>query len=98
MTPTESQFRQAIVDLAEWSGWRCYAVRRSDGILLNETGRGYPDLTLAREGQLVIPELKVGKNRLQPDQVAWAEALPESVHRVWRPDDWDEIETLLTRK
>ena len=34
MTPTEAQFRQAVIQVAEWCGWFCYGIKRTDLALL----------------------------------------------------------------
>lgn len=98
LTVTENQFRGAVIELAEWCGWRAYGIRRSDGVLLSDTAIGFPDLVIAKAGRLLIPELKRDRDTRTPDQLAWAAALPESVYRLWTPADWPEIEKLLIRK
>ena len=97
--PTEAQFRQAIIQLCEWSGHRVYSVRRSDlAILESRSAIGFPDLVIAGGGRLLTVELKVGRNQLEPDQIAWREALPAAVHRIWRPHDWATIENELRNR
>jgi hypothetical protein len=52
-------------------------------------GKGHPDLLLVRE-RLVFAECKAGRNTLEPEQVAWREALERSGQEwhLWTPDDW----------
>lgn len=96
--PSEAQFRGAIVELAEWTGHRVFGIRRSDGVLVSDTSIGWPDLVIAKPGRLLIPELKVGKNRRTLDQNEWAAALPDEYYRLWTPADWPGIEATLKRK
>ena len=90
---TEAQFQDAVVQLAQLTGWLVYHTfdsRRSQA--------GYPDLTLVKGRRLVFAELKSQAGRVSAEQQQWLGALraanPASVF-VWRPQDWDEIETLL---
>jgi hypothetical protein len=61
---------------------------------------GWPDLTLLGHGQLIFAELKTDRGRLSGEQVGVIAALRAAGQdaRVWRPDDWPEIERTLTRK
>lgn len=94
--PTEDQFRASVVATAEWCGWRAYAIRRSDlAQVCSQTGAGYPDLTLARRGELLIVELKRDRDTRTPAQHAWADELPPDQYRLWTPADWPEIEREL---
>lgn len=97
MKPSESQFRGAVIEMAEWLGWRSYAIRRSDKVLLSETSRGFPDVTLARDKQLLIVELKKDRDTRDEHQHAWADALPADVYRLWTPRDLPAIERLLRK-
>ena len=90
---TEAQFQEAVVQLAQLTGWLVYHTfdsRRSQA--------GYPDLTLVKGRRLVFAELKSQAGRVSAEQQQWLGALreanPASVF-VWRPQDWDAIETLL---
>src|SRR5690606_27676425 len=72
---------------------------------------GYPDLTMARRGRMVIAELKSETGELTREQAAWLEHLPrvaqedDSADRdlhahaievyVWRPSDWPHILEVL---
>ena len=85
------------MQLAEWTGHRVFGIRRSDGVLLSDSSIGWPDVVICKPGRLLIAELKVGKNRRTPEQLAWADCLPVENYRLWRPTDWAEIEQLLTK-
>jgi hypothetical protein len=102
LTVNENQFTQRVVDTAKLYGWLVTHFRPA------ETGRGwrtplsgdagFVDLVLARAGEVLHAELKVGRNKPSPAQVSWGAALG-GTYRLWYPDDWDEIvETLRTRR
>ena len=92
MKPTETQFRNSIIALAQWSGWLCYYVPDSRKV----SSAGFPDLTLLKHRFLLV-ELKTDKGRLSEEQRTWLRLASEAGidARVWRPGDWSEIETLL---
>ena len=98
LKPSETQFRGAVIELAEWCGWRAYGIRRSDGVLLSDTAVGFPDLVIAKAGRLLIPELKRDRDTRTPEQLAWADCLPVENYRLWRPTDMDAIQELLTTR
>jgi hypothetical protein len=53
---------------------------------------------MIRGDQLIVVELKVGRNRLRPEQHEWMQAFRQVrgvVHEVWLPDDWPHIERTL---
>lgn len=90
---TEAAFQTAIIQLATLAGWLChheYDSRRSTP--------GYPDLTLTRNGRLLICELKTERGRVRPEQRAWLAALaqcPGVEVALLRPHDWPTIEAAL---
>ena len=89
---SEKEFQRAVVDLARMYGWLCYHTydsRRSEP--------GFPDLTLARGGRLLLAELKTEKGRLSAAQKAWASELPACQYRLWRPSDLDAIVAELSQ-
>ena len=51
-------------------------------------GQGFPDLVLCRE-RVVFAEIKVGRNKVSPEQTAWLEALREAgvAAHVWTDED-----------
>jgi hypothetical protein len=106
---SEADFTDAVIQFARDHGWkaahfRTVRVQRRDGSVYYETpvqadGRGWRDLILARPPRLIAPELKVGRNKQTPDQAAWQAVLEACgiPAPVWRwPDDWDEIERVLS--
>lgn len=82
---TENELKQLVVALARRNGWACYHVPQT--VMRNGGGRGYPDLTLARDGEHLWLELKQEKANPTAEQLAWGAALGRSWHLV-RPADW----------
>lgn len=101
---TESEFKNAILDVAKWTGWLVH----HDLPSTDQRGKwrthvqgdvGFPDLVLLhpRLGRLLVIELKAAKGRATPQQVEWLEGFSRAgIHaEVWKPGDWDRIVTLL---
>ncbi len=85
---SEKEFQARVVALAKSKGWRPYHTfdsRRSEP--------GFPDLLLLRRERQIVAELKVGKNKLTPEQQGWlwsfADAHVETY--LWTPGMWDTI-------
>lgn len=93
---TEAGFLKAVMQYARLNGWLAYhplPLRTAKGWATGTQGdAGYPDLTFARNGRVILAELKVGRNKPTEQQRAWIEA---SGARLWTPGDWDEIEYML---
>ena len=52
--------------------------------------RGLPDLVIAKNGRVLLAELKTDTGRLGPGQQDWLDALgPHG--RLWRPRDWNDV-------
>lgn len=104
MRRSEASFQQQIEQLAALYGWRHY--HAPDNRPGGGTGRvqrvtaGFPDLVLVRDGELIFAELKTQTGRVRPEQAEWLAAL-ENVDGVetyvWRPDDFDAINTRLAQ-
>jgi hypothetical protein len=102
---TEKAFLASIVELARLTGWMTFHVSDSrrqvaSGRFVGDVmARGFPDLVLChpKRGQLLVRELKVGRNRLSPEQQAWLDGLRDCDvdAGVWRPEDWPRIERVL---
>jgi hypothetical protein len=94
---TEAEFQGIIIDLARWFNWEVYHTRTSIG-----SDPGWPDLVLARteglHGRVLFRELKVGRNRVTPEQRRWGGLLlaADLDWEVWRPQDWSAIVATLT--
>lgn len=90
--------RPGLALLCGWTAHHGRPVRqqRGDGstrfITPIQGTAGYPDLTLVHRvtGAIIFAELKTQTGRLDPNQVAWGEALkrnPGVLYQVWRPLD-----------
>ena len=105
---TETEFEQAVVDLAHIFGWMVAGFRpamtgKGWRTPVKHDGKGYPDLTLVHPcGAIIVAELKTGRGRRTPEQLAWADVFADvwangvPVYRLWRPSDGDEIVQLLS--
>jgi hypothetical protein len=81
---TENDLKRAVLLMARREGWAVYHVPQAT--MRNGGGAGYPDLTLARDGEVLWIELKAEKGVLEPAQAKWISILPAS--HVIRPSDW----------
>ena len=95
---TEAQFTETVIELAKFHGWMVSHFRPA----WTERGwrtplqghKGFPDITLARNGVVLIVELKTIKGKTTKEQQRWAEAIGEQ-YRLWRPSDLEEIKEAL---
>lgn len=83
---TENGLKQLVLRMAYANGWAVYHVPQAT--MRNGGGRGYPDLTLARDGEVLWIELKATGGQLTSDQRMWEAALP--AFHVIRPYDWHQ--------
>lgn len=83
---TENELKQLVVALARRCGWAVYHVPQA--AMRNGGGRGYPDLTMARDGEHLWLELKQQKTAPTEEQLDWAAAIGRGWHLI-RPSDWD---------
>ena len=95
---TEAELKRAVLTLAYRHGWLVYHVPATN--VRGSQGRGYPDLTLARDGDVRWLELKQDKGRVQPNQWEWIAALggdgtADARARVIRPADLPSLEDWL---
>lgn len=98
---SEAGFQEAVIQLAELTGWRCMHVRA----VTDQRGRtrtptttvGWPDVTLWRPDRLMFRELKTEAGRVTVEQRDVLDSLAAAGAdvAVWRPSQWDEIETTL---
>jgi hypothetical protein len=90
---SEKAFSQQVVNRAKALGWRVYRTWRSD-----HSPAGFPDLILCKPPRLLAVELKVKRNQLSEQQVAWLTdlALCRTVETLaaW-PADYDALCKLL---
>lgn len=92
VTITEAELQTMVIRTAGLYGWRCHHSRAAQ----NRNGKwstalqgdiGLPDLVLARDGQVLLVELKSGTGKPTADQDLWLEAAGNH-GRLWRPSDW----------
>lgn len=78
---TEDELLEAVTHCARLYGWHVAHLRDSR----TSNAVGLPDLVLARDGQVLLRELKNERAKVTDDQAAWLYA---SGGKVWRPRDW----------
>jgi hypothetical protein len=106
MTCSEADFQTAVMDLARLCGWRVCHVRTVAAKQRGSTQfrhltpydghAGLPDLILARDGVVLLVELKSQTGRATPEQRLWLAAAGEHGH-LWKPSMWTEIRATLQR-
>lgn len=104
---SEAAFQQQVTNLAAYTGWRWYhapenrPIRTANGrVRKQNVVRGFPDLTLVRDTELIFAELKAEKGRVRPEQTDWLndlQAVPGVETYIWRPSDFDEIHARLNQ-
>lgn len=97
---TEAEWCATVVQIARLHGWRVShqrPARTEQGWRTAIQGdRGAPDLLLARDGVVLLVELKSDRGRLGPGQAEWlAAAAAHAV--VWRPRDLPAVVEALKR-
>lgn len=103
--PTEAEWQQQVVQLAEILGWQWLHVRKSLGRRDGKRGwqtttnlKGWVDLTLwhPRHG-LIFVEFKSAGGKVTPEQEAVHVSLRAAGQRVfvWRPGDLEDVQRVL---
>jgi hypothetical protein len=82
---TETELKGHVLKMAYERGWMVYHVTHSPQ--RGRQGVGYPDLTLARDGEVLWIELKAQNGALDTPQIRWQFELPSSCYEVIRPSD-----------
>ena len=93
------EFMPAVVEMAKRFGWRVYHTLDS-----RRCAKGFPDLVMVRDFELIFAELKSEKGVTTPEQHEWLLALGEVVEsegcsgygeggtgiavHMWRPEHW----------
>jgi hypothetical protein len=103
---TEASFTNQVIQLAQLHGWRVAhfrPARTAKGwrTAVSGDGKGFPDLVMLRNDEMIVAELKMPKGRLTPEQEAWMnqfDLISYCAERRWTPDDWPEIERMLNPK
>ena len=99
---SEDDLKARVIQTAGLYGWRvCHfrPARTAKGWRTPIEGdAGLPDLVLARDGRVLLVELKSARGKPTDDQVLWLEALGDH-GRLWSPKQWDDgtIHTELRR-
>ena len=93
MKLSEKQFLGMVIDFAKLKRFFVYHTHRSD-----RSVAGFPDLVLIRPPTIIVAELKVGRNRPTAEQNLWLNLFEECgvPAYVWTPNDWQEIQMVLT--
>jgi hypothetical protein len=84
MDMTENVLKGHVLSMAYRQGWAVFHLPATN--IRGSQGRGYPDLTFARDREVLWMELKAQKGVLTMEQLAWFDALPAA--HVIRPSDW----------
>jgi hypothetical protein len=92
---TETQLGDLIVDAARlyhWSVVHFRPARTAKGWRTPFQGdSGFPDLVLAKNGRIIMAELKIGRAKPRPDQRRWGEQIGPEVYRLWTDRDLQAI-------
>jgi hypothetical protein len=95
---SEEQFQRRVMDYARMCGWRRVHFRparqRGKWVTAYTGDDGAPDLILARDGRVLLVELKSETGRLRPGQAEWLAAAGDN-GKLWRPSSWPEILEVL---
>lgn len=92
---SEADFQQRVIDTARAAGWLCVHFRpgktqRGRWVTPMQGDKGAPDLILAKDGRVLLAELKRSKGKPTPEQVEWLTAAGGH-GRLWRPENWEAI-------
>jgi hypothetical protein len=85
---SEAALRAEVVKRAHAAGWKVFSLPIARTRRPVKDAVGYPDLTLARHGEVRFLELKADRGVLSPEQKAWFEALPD--HFLIYPVDLED--------
>jgi hypothetical protein len=95
MSLSEADFQRRLMDAARLAGWLCVHYRpgktqRGRWVTPMSGDKGAPDLLLAKDGRVLLAELKTDKGRPTLEQQAWLAEL--GAHgRLWRPAQWEAV-------
>ena len=88
---SEADLQRCVIDLAQSLGWRVVHFRPAETKKGWRTAiqgdAGFVDLVLAKDGQVLLVELKSATGTLDDEQKAWGRAIGATWH-LWRPMDW----------
>mgnify|MGYP001558974447 FL=1 len=111
---TEAEFLATIIEYAQVKDWLVAHFRPGMTSRVDKSGKpvwvtpvqadgkGFPDLVLTRDGQLLFIEAKTEKGKLSEEQAEWILQLHKVAYsspivevHCWRPSDWPTIEQVL---
>lgn len=99
---TEKQWQHTVTDCARLFGWQVQhhlpSVNRAGEWRTYSTSPGFPDLLLAHPvGDLLVAELKVGRNKPTEAQDTWLSLFRAAGvdAYVWYPADWGDVRRRL---
>ncbi len=88
---SEKDFQDNVIELAQILGWRIAHFRPAmtkHGWRTPMIGNpGFPDLVLAKAGQVITAELKSEKGKLTEDQAKWLAELSGTAPASWLPSE-----------
>lgn len=92
----ERDLQKAIIEMARFFGWRVAhfrsveTKRRGWQTPVAADGAGFPDLCMMRD-RIIFREIKVGYNKLEPEQEAWRDAIIKAGGdwAEWRVEHWE---------
>lgn len=85
---TEADLRDEVKILAHRRGWVVFELPRVKTRRPVKDASGYPDLTLARDGQIMWFELKAEGGEMSPRQWDWFRMLAPFCHIIF-PEQWE---------
>jgi hypothetical protein len=99
---SEDDFKLRVMQTARLTGWKVThfrPVKLPSGRWATplEGDAGLPDLVLARDGVVLLAELKSDTGKPTPEQVQWL-AAAGGHGRLWAPADWQDIVSELSRR
>lgn len=97
---TEAQWQNVVQNHLTAYGWAWYHApdnRPNARGRVQAVRKGFPDLIAVKGTRLLAIELKAKKGRVTPEQLTWLDslAIAGAESYLWRPGDWNEIETVL---
>lgn len=98
---SEDAWKAWVIATAKWHGWMVQHVRPARTAkgwrTPIEGDKGAPDLLLARDGDVLLRELKRNGEYPRPEQREWLRHLGD-YGEVWRPRDQDAVLARLVRR
>ncbi len=99
---TEEQFLIQVIEIAHLFGWSVAHFRPAMTVSGWRTpvagdGKGFPDLVLAKDGNVIFAELKADGKKPSPEQANWIKRLggKSCYATIWYPADFDMIVEIL---